>query len=417
MCGTAGSLHNNAFASVNQFSSEGFMSVRTEASSNVKPIVHTAARARSRLKDIPAHARRLAAEAIGIDSHIDTVQRILVMGEDLSKRWDVGHVDIPRLHAGGTHAPFFALWVPVYFPGAEAVRRTLDLRDAMQTLFDAHKDKIELATTATDIVRIVKKDKIAVFLTVEGGHTIDDDLRVLRMYYQLGIRSMTLTHSRNNNWADSATDEPVHNGLTDFGKEVVREMNRLGMVVDVSHVADKTFYDTLDVTTKPVMLTHSSMRAISDVPRNVTDEMLWALQKNGGVVGITFGEGFVNPKDADALRAAIEIETTAPVMTGRTLDDYAAQDVRKLFGTRVKVAATVEDVADHIDHAVKIAGIDHVGIGSDFDGVSGPPNGLDDVSKMPALIEVLLERGYSDRDLKKILGGNTLRVIREVIGK
>jgi membrane dipeptidase len=417
MCGTAGSLHNNAFASVNQFSSEGFMSVRTEASSNVKPIVHTAARARSRLKDIPAHARRLAAEAIGIDSHIDTVQRILVMGEDLSKRWDVGHVDIPRLHAGGTHAPFFALWVPVYFPGAEAVRRTLDLRDAMQTLFDAHKDKIELATTATDIVRIVKKDKIAVFLTVEGGHTIDDDLRVLRMYYQLGIRSMTLTHSRNNNWADSATDEPVHNGLTDFGKEVVREMNRLGMVVDVSHVADKTFYDTLDVTTKPVMLTHSSMRAISDVPRNVTDEMLWALQKNGGVVGITFGEGFVNPKDADALRAAIEIETTAPVMTGRTLDDYAAQDVRKLFGTRVKVAATVEDVADHIDHAVKIAGIDHIGIGSDFDGVSGPPNGLDDVSKMPALIEVLLERGYSDRDLKKILGGNTLRVIREVIGK
>lgn len=393
------------------------MSVRTEASSNVKPIVHTAVRARSRLKDIPAHARRLAAEAIGIDSHIDTVQRILVMGEDLSKRWDVGHVDIPRLHAGGTHAPFFALWVPVYFPGAEAVRRTLDLRDAMQTLFDAHKDKIELATTATDIVRIVKKDKIAVFLTVEGGHTIDDDLRVLRMYYQLGIRSMTLTHSRNNNWADSATDEPVHNGLTDFGKEVVREMNRLGMVVDVSHVADKTFYDTLDVTTKPVMLTHSSMRAISDVPRNVTDEMLWALQKNGGVVGITFGEGFVNPKDADALRAAIEIETTAPVMTGRTLDDYAAQDVRKLFGTRVKVAATVEDVADHIDHAVKIAGIDHVGIGSDFDGVSGPPNGLDDVSKMPALIEVLLERGYSDRDLKKILGGNTLRVIREVIGK
>lgn len=393
------------------------MSARTEASSNVKPIVHTAVRARSRLKDIPAHARRLAAEAIGIDSHIDTVQRILVMGEDLSKRWDVGHVDIPRLHAGGTHAPFFALWVPVYFPGAEAVRRTLDLRDAMQTLFDAHKDKIELATTATDIVRIVKKDKIAVFLTVEGGHTIDDDLRVLRMYYQLGIRSMTLTHSRNNNWADSATDEPVHNGLTDFGKEVVREMNRLGMVVDVSHVADKTFYDTLDVTTKPVMLTHSSMRAISDVPRNVTDEMLWALQKNGGVVGITFGEGFVNPKDADALRAAIEIETTAPVMTGRTLDDYAAQDVRKLFGTRVKVAATVEDVADHIDHAVKIAGIDHVGIGSDFDGVSGPPNGLDDVSKMPALIEVLLERGYADRDLKKILGGNTLRVIREVIGK
>jgi membrane dipeptidase len=393
------------------------MSVTRKASSGTATVVRTATRKRPRSNDIAARARKLTAEAIGIDSHIDTVQRILVMDEDLGKRWDVGHVDIPRLHAGGTHAPFFALWVPVYFPGAEAVRRTLDLRDAMQTLFDAHRDRIEMATTAADIERIVKARKIAAFLTVEGGHTIADDLRVLRMYYQLGIRSMTLTHSRNNSWADSSTDKPVHNGLTDFGKEVVREMNRLGMVVDVSHVADKTFYDALEVTTKPVMLTHSSMRAISDVPRNVTDEMLWALAKNGGVVGITFGEGFVNAKDVEALRAAIEIETTAPVMTGRTLDDYAAQDVRKLFGTRVEVAATVEDVADHIDHAVKVAGIDHVGIGSDFDGVSGPPNGLDDVSKMPALIEVLMKRGYSDRNLKKILGGNTLRVIREVTGK
>ena len=367
--------------------------------------------------DISSRARKLAAEAIGIDSHIDTVQRVLVMGEDLATRWNVGHVDIPRLHEGGTHAPFFALWVPVYFPGSEAVRRTLDLRDAMQSLFDTHKDQVEHATTAADIERIVNTGKIAAFLTVEGGHTIDDDLRVLRMYYQLGIRSMTLTHSRNNNWADSATDEPAHNGLTDFGKEVVREMNRLGMVVDVSHVADKTFYDALEVTTKPVMCTHSSMRALSDVPRNVTDEMLWALAKNGGVIGITFGEGFVNPKDAEALRAAIKIETNAPLLTGRALDDYAAEDVRKLFGTRVKVASTVEDVADHIDHAVKIAGIDHVGIGSDFDGVSGPPNGLDDVSKMPALIAVLLERGYQDREVKKILGENTLRVIREVTGE
>jgi membrane dipeptidase len=393
------------------------MSVNVKKGFRLNTGLHHTVTHRRNLDDIPERARKIASEAIGIDSHIDTVQRVLVMDEDLSKRWGVGHVDIPRLHEGGTHAPFFALWVPVYFPGAEAVRRTLDLRDAMQTLFEAHKDKIELATTASDIERIVKSKKIAAFLTVEGGHTIDDDLRVLRMYYQLGIRSMTLTHSRNNNWADSATDKPVHNGLTDFGKDVVREMNRIGMVVDVSHVADKTFFDALEVTTKPVMLTHSSMRAISDVPRNVTDEMLWALAKNGGVIGITFGEGFVNPKDAEALRAAIEIETTAPVQAGRTLDDYAAQDVRKLFGTRVKVAATVEDVADHIDHAVKVAGIDHVGIGSDFDGVSGPPNGLDDVSRMPALIAVLLERGYSSRDLKKILGENTLRVIREVTGK
>jgi membrane dipeptidase len=366
---------------------------------------------------IPLRARTLAAEAIGIDSHIDTVQRVLVMGEDLRKRWDAGHVDIPRLQEGGTHAPFFALWVPVYFPGAEAVRRTLDLRDAMQSVLDTHKDQMELATTAADIRRIVKAGKISVFLTVEGGHTIDDDLRVLRMYYQLGVRSMTLTHSRNNNWADSATDKPVHNGLTDFGREVVREMNRLGMLVDVSHVADKTFYDTLSVTSKPVIVSHSSMRAISPVPRNVTDEMLWALAKNGGVIGISFGEGFINPKDAEALESAIKTETTGPALTGRALDDYAAEDVRNLFGTRVKVAATVADVVDHIDHAVRIAGIDHVGIGSDFDGVSGPPNGLDDVSKMPALIEVLLQRGYAERDVKKILGENYLRVIREVTGK
>jgi membrane dipeptidase len=366
---------------------------------------------------IPLRARKLAVDAIGIDSHIDTVQRVLVMGEDLGKRWDVGHVDIPRLREGGTHAPFFALWVPVYFPGAEAVRRTLDLRDAMQSVLDTHPEQMELATTAADIRRIVKAGKIAVFLTVEGGHTIDDDLRVLRMYYQLGIRSMTLTHSRNNNWADSATDKPAHNGLTDFGKDVVREMNRLGMLVDVSHVSDKTFYDALAVTRKPVIVSHSSMRALSDVPRNVTDEMLWALAKNDGVIGISFGEGFINPKDAEALESAIKTETTAPALTGRALDDYAAEDVRNLFGTRVKVAATVADVADHIDHAVRIAGIDHVGIGSDFDGVSGPPNGLDDVSRMPALIEVLLERGYAERDVKKILGENYLRVIREVTGK
>jgi membrane dipeptidase len=367
-------------------------------------------------RKISPRALKLAAEAIGIDSHIDTVQRVLVMDEDLGKRWDVGHVDLPRLRAGGMHAPFFALWVPVYFPGAEAVRRTLDLRDAMQSMLNVHPDQMELATTAADIKRIVKQNKIAVFLTVEGGHTIDDDLRVLRMYYQLGIRSMTLTHSRNNNWADSATDKPAHNGLTDFGKEVVREMNRLGMVVDVSHVSDKTFYDALAVTSKPVILSHSSMRALSDVPRNVTDEMLWALAKNGGVVGISFGEGFVNPADAEALRSAIETETTAPLMTGRALDDYAAEDVRKLFGTRVKVAATAEDVANHIDHAVKTAGIDHVGIGSDYDGVSGPPNGLNDVSRMPALIDVLLERGYTERDVKKIWGENYLRVIRAVTG-
>jgi len=368
------------------------------------------------LEDTLARARNLMAEAVGIDSHIDTVQRVL-MGEDLGKRHDTGHVDFPRLREGEMHAPFFALWVPVFFQGAEAIRRTLDLRDAMQWLLDKYTDQIELATTAADIERIVKAHKISAFLSIEGGHAIDDDLAVLRMYYRLGIRSMTLTHARNTNWADSSSDTPAHNGLTDFGKEVVREMNRLGMIVDLAHVSDKTFFDALEVTTKPVIVSHSSMRAISNVPRNLTDEMLRALAKNGGVIGINFGMGFINPRDAEALRSATDTEAEAPSLTGKALDDYAAQNAQRLFGKRAKVVATVEDIADHIDHAVNIAGIDHVGIGSDFDGIAGTANSLEDVSKMPVLIAVLLQRGYAAGDLKKILGENCLRVIRDVTGE
>src|SRR5262249_52440017 len=363
-----------------------------------------------------ARARKLMAEAVGIDSHIDTIQRG-VMGEALGERHDVGHVDLPRLREGEMHAPFCALWVPVFFRGAEAVRRTLDLRDAMQSLLDTYKGQVELATTAADIERIVKAHKISAFLTIEGGHTIEDDLRVLRMYYRLGIRSMTLTHARNTNWADSSSDTPAHNGLTDFGKEVVREMNRLGMIVDLAHVSDKTFYDALAVTTKPVIVSHSSMRAISNVPRNVSDEMVRALANNGGVVGINFGMGFINPKDAEKLKSATITEAEAPSLTGKALDAYAAENAQELFAKRVSVVATVEDVADHVDHAVKIAGIDHVGIGSDFDGIAATANGLEDASKMPALIAVLLKRGYAESELKKILGDNVLRVVREVTGQ
>jgi membrane dipeptidase len=368
-------------------------------------------------QDDMARARRISAEAIGIDSHIDTIQHVLVDGVDLAKRLPNGMVDFPRLREGGMKAPFFALWVPVYYKGAEAVRRTLDLRDAMQSVLDAHPDQIELATGAADIERIVKSKKIAAFLAIEGGHQIDDDLAVLRMYYRMGIRAMTLTHFKNNNWADSSTDKPEHNGLTPFGKDVVREMNRLGMLVDVSHVSDKTFYDAIAVSSKPVIVSHSSMRSISDIPRNVTDDMLRALAKNGGVIGINFGEGFINPKDAEALRAAIKTLSSGPKLFGKELDDYANKDAMNEIEAHTKVAATIDDVVGHIDHAVKIAGIDHVGIGSDFDGITGPPNGLEDVSKMPSLIAALLKRGYSDSDIKKIFGENYLRVIRDVTGK
>src|ERR1700730_13722581 len=263
----------------------------------------------------------LYAQNIGIDSHTDTMQRVMIDRADITQRSPVGHVDIPRLREGGVNAPFFALWVPTYYKGSEAVRRTLDLRDAMQRVLDAHPDQIQLALSASDVERITRSGKIAAILSVEGGHQIADDLAVLRVYYRLGIRSMTLSHFRNNNWADSSTDKPAHNGLTDFGKQVVREMNRLGMIVDISHVSDKTFSDVLAITTKPVIASHSSCRAISDVPRNMTDDMIHALGKNGGVVGINFGEGFLNPKDAELLKKAISsISYNEPSLTGQALD-------------------------------------------------------------------------------------------------
>ncbi len=201
-------------------------------------------------------ARRIQANVLGIDGHNDTAQRVLIEHVDITQRLPDGMLDIPRLREGGIHVPFFALWVPTYYHGSEAVRRTLDLRDAMQNVFDQHPDQIELATSARDIERIVREKKIAAVLTVEGGHQIDNDLAVLRMYRRIGILSMTLTHFRYNDWADSSTSPPMHNGLTDFGKQVVREMNAIGMIVDISHVSDKTFYDAIAVSTKPVIASH-----------------------------------------------------------------------------------------------------------------------------------------------------------------
>ena len=361
-------------------------------------------------------AKRLQTLSPGVDTHIDTVQRVLIGHEDLGKRSTKGHADLVRLVEGGVNVPTFSLWVPTYYSGSEAVRRTLDLRDAMQSVFDAYPDRIELAVSHADIMRITKAGKIAAMLSAEGGHQIADDLAVLRMYYKLGVRSMTLTHFRNNNWADSSTDKPLHNGLTDFGKQVVREMNRLGMMVDISHVSDKTFYDALAVSTKPVIASHSSCRAISAVPRNMTDDMLRALAKNGGVVGINFAEGFVNYKDVAAVNKTIaRISGGKPPGGGKALDDYANKEFQEEYMHPYTPIATIEDVVAHIDHAVKVAGIDHVGIGSDYDGITGPPRGLEDISKMTALTAALLKHGYSEADVQKIRGGNFLRVMQVVM--
>jgi membrane dipeptidase len=369
--------------------------------------------------DTMERARRIQSEVLGIDTHIDTMQRVLMEHVDLGRRLPDGEVDLPRLREGGMHAPFFALWVPTFYKGSEAVRRTLDLRDAMQSVLDRYPDQIELATTASDVERIVHAHKIAAVLTLEGGHQIADDLAVLRMYQRMGIRSMTLTHFRNNNWADSSTDKPQHNGLTELGRAVVSEMNRIGMIVDISHVSDKTFYDTLAVTTKPVIASHSSCRAISNIPRNMTDDMLRALAKNGGVVGINFGGGFLSQKEADiTMRDINRIGSSEPNLTGKALDDYTLQMHIRDNWTRPKpTTATLADAVAHIDHVVKVAGIDHVGIGSDFDGIAEVPQGLEDESKMPALTAELLKKGYSEADIRKIMGENFLRVMRQVIGR
>jgi len=363
-------------------------------------------------------ARRIHAATIGIDSHIDTLQRVLNGKEDISRRTGKGHVDLPRLRDAGMRAPFFALYVPTYYKGAEAVRRTLQLRDAMQSVLDAHPDQIELALGASDIERVARTGKIAAVLTIESGHAIADNLAVLRMFHRLGVRSMTLTHFRNTNWADSSTDTPEHNGLTDFGREVVREMNRLGMIVDISHVSDKTFYDTLAVTSRPVIASHSSCRTLTDIPRNMTDDMIRALAKNGGVIGINFGGNFLSQKEVEASRKNFAARAAVdPGLNGQALDDFATTDYLDTYSTMRPNLSTLQDAVAHIDHVVKLVGIEHVGIGSDWDGISTVPAGLEDVSRMPALTAALLERGYSEQDVKKIPGGNFLRVMRQAIGR
>ena len=353
-------------------------------------------------------------QSIGIDAHLDTIQRVFIEGVDLGKRLPNGPVDFSRLKDGGVTAPFFALWIPTYYKGAEAVRRTLDYCDAAQKMFEEHRNEIVHALNASDIERITKAGKLAIVLTLEGGHQIGNDIAMLRVYQRLGIRAMTLTHFRNNEWADSSTDKPEHDGLTDFGKDVVREMNRLGMLVDVSHVSDKTFYDALAVSSEPVIASHSSCRALTDMPRNMTDEMLRALAKNGGVVGIAFAPAFLNREDSAAFAGRVKAaDTLDPKLSGRDLDDYSAKDILKDYSTGLKTEhASLSDVVAHIDHAVKIAGIDHVGIGSDFDGIPDVPKGLEDIGKMPDLWRALEEKGYSKVDIDKIKSGNLLRVIR-----
>ena len=379
------------------------------------------AQAPSSAPQVSARARQIHMEAIVIDTHADTPQRMLFeKGFDMGQRHTNGQIDIPRMREGGLDAEFFSIWVPSTVTGPPAVKRALDLIDAVRESVRHHPNEMMLATSPEDIRQAVAEHKIAALMGVEGGHMIDDDLGVLRMYHDLGVRYMTLTHFLDNDWADSSTDKPKHNGLTPFGKDVVREMNRLGVMIDISHVSDKTFYDAIAVSKAPVIASHSSCRAISNHVRNMSDDMLRALAKNGGVIDINYEASFLSEayrvasdkQGGDVVKQMDEMEKTCGGNEACvTMETDRINHEAMVSGKLPKVYWTA--IVDHIDHAVKIAGIDHVGLGSDFDG-STMPLGMESAAKLPEITAELLKRGYKPEDIRKILGGNLLRVFGEV---
>jgi membrane dipeptidase len=321
------------------------------------------------------------------------------------------HTDIPRLRRGGLGAQFWSVYVPASLKGADALQATLDQIDVVHRLDAAYPDTFALALTADDIVRIHKSGRIASMIGMEGGHSINNSLAALRMLYRAGARYMTLTHSENNDWADSATADPKLDGLSPFGKAVVAEMNRLGMLVDLSHVSPATMHDALDATAAPVIFSHSSARALTGHQRNVPDDVLQRMKANGGVVMVTFVPGFVSEKvrvygaARDAEQARLKALYSGEPQ--RVKEGLAAWET-----ANPRPKATLNDVADHIEHVIKVAGEDHVGIGGDLDGISTTPVGLESVADYPKLFAELLRRGYTETQLKKLAGLNVLRVMR-----
>ena len=321
--------------------------------------------------------------------------------------------DIARLRAGGVGGQFWSVYVPAEMAGDQAVAATLEQIDIVHRMVRKYSDVFELALTADDVERAFRQRKIASLIGMEGGHSIASSLGALRMFHRLGARYMTLTHSRNVPWADSATDQPQHDGLSPFGEEVVREMNWLGMLVDLSHVSPATMHDAIRVSQVPVIFSHSSARALTDVPRNVPDEVLRLLPKNGGVVMVTFVPAFLSSKVA-AWTSAQTAEQDRLKQQFPTDENAVKAGLEVWRKMNPAPRAALSDAADHIDHVRRIAGIDHIGLGSDFDGITSVPEGLEDVSTYPALTAELLRRGYKEDDVKKILGLNILRVMREV---
>ena len=371
---------------------------------------------------ISERAKKLHFSSIVVDTHDDTTQRLLDPKFDLSARHADGSIDIPRMKEGGLNAIFFSIWMSGKITGPEAVERATKQISAVHEQVKKHPDDIVLATNAEEVRAAKKQGKIAALMGVEGGHMINSDLAVLRNFAKLGVRYMTLTHSINVEWADSSTDKTGHNGLTDFGKEVVREMNRLGVIVDISHVSDKTFYDVLAISKAPVFASHSSCRAICDAPRNMTDQMIKDLAAKGGVIQINYHVGFLSQEFRDAEKKDPSINETISVQLKKRCPDENDEACQLIEGdkiTREYVTAgklpkvDYAKIIEHINHVVKLVGADHVGLGSDFDGAN-MPYGMEDATMLPKITEALLQKGYSESDIRKILGENTLRVLSEV---
>ncbi|MEZ6142873.1 MAG: dipeptidase [Zavarzinella sp.] len=363
-------------------------------------------------------AREIHREALLVDGHNDLPWQFRSRSDGSFRKVDISqnekelHTDIPRLKEGGVGMQYWAAYVPVErFKGPTAIKSTLEQIDTIHRMVKQYPETFEMAATTADIYRIRKQGKIASMIGVEGGHSIDNSLAVLRTYYDLGVRYMTLTHSETLDWADSATDEEKHGGLTPFGEEVVREMNRLGMLVDLSHVSAKTMRHALKVTQAPVIFSHSSAFSIADHPRNVPDDVLKMVTKNRGVVMVNFYSGFIVP-EASRLRKerADVVRKLKEEFPDEKKFDEAYRQWRKAHPIP---RGDIHDVVNHIEHIIKVAGIDHVGLGSDYDGIDAVPVQLEDVSKFPLITQELLNRGYKKADILKILGGNAMRVLEE----
>jgi membrane dipeptidase len=371
---------------------------------------------------VAARVDRILREAPLVDGHNDLPEQYeervknhlaqIDVRQDQSKLTPALHTDIPRMRQGRVGGQFWSVYVPATLKGADAVRAVLEQIDVVHRLEGLYPDTFEPARTADDVVRIHRGGKIASLIGVEGGHSIGNSLAVLRQLYGSGARYMTITHSSNNDWADSATADPVHGGLTPFGKLVIAEMNRLGMLVDLSHVSPKTMHDILDVAAAPVIFSHSSARALTDHPRNVPDDVLRRVQEKDGVVMITWVPGFVSEK-VRAHGAAKDAEEARLKALYRGQPEKLKSELARWEAANPAPRATVQDVADHIDHVVKVAGADHVGLGADLDGITTTPEGLDSVATYPRLFAELVRRGYTDVQLKGIAGRNVLRVLRK----